>query len=212
MGDAHEMIVHDIGKVVGRHTVGFEQDAVLDVVRGDGDVAVDHVGVGGHHAEGHLLPDDELFARRRARFRLRERDVAALPVVGVDLAVPEAFEALLRAEAVVRAAALDELLGVLLVDVRALALDVGSDAAVAVGSLVVIQARRGESAVDHLLRSFHRAFAVGVLYPEDELPAAVACEKIGVKPRAQVAYVHKARGRWREPRAYRLRHDPSVSS
>ena len=118
----------------------------------------------------------------------------------------QTFQPFLRAETVIRSARFHELFGILAVYRRALALDIRSAAAVAVRPFVVIHTRRAQGAVDHLFRAFDLSFPVRILYAQDKPAAVMAREQIGVKPRAQIAYVHKSRGRGRETRPYRLFH------
>ena len=58
MGDAHEVVVHDIGKVVGGHTVGLDQNLVVQLLDIDLDVAIDNIVKARHAALGNFLADD----------------------------------------------------------------------------------------------------------------------------------------------------------
>ena len=46
VGDLHEVVVDDVGEVVGREAVGLEQHLVVDVVVREGDVAAQLVAEG----------------------------------------------------------------------------------------------------------------------------------------------------------------------
>ena len=47
VGDVHEVVVDDVGEVVGGEAVGLHEDLVVDVVVVEGDVAAEFVAEGG---------------------------------------------------------------------------------------------------------------------------------------------------------------------
>ena len=47
VGDVHEVVVDDVGEVVGGEAVGLEEDLVVDVGVVEGDVAAEFVAEGG---------------------------------------------------------------------------------------------------------------------------------------------------------------------
>lgn len=73
VADGHQVVVHDVGEVVGRQTVGLDEHVVIQRVAIHLDVAVEHV-VEGRLARGrHVLADDIRLAaamRRLASSRL----------------------------------------------------------------------------------------------------------------------------------------------
>ena len=118
------MVVDDVGEVVGRHAVALQEDLVLELFVLDRDVAVEHVEERRLTRERHLLADDVGVTVLEVLLDDLRCEVAAGTVVAAELA---GRVILVRvAEAVVGVARLDELLGVLLVEVHALALDVGA--------------------------------------------------------------------------------------
>ena len=52
------IFVHDVGKIVGRHTVRLDQDLVVQRIVLHHDVSENFIVEGGGAALGHLLPDD----------------------------------------------------------------------------------------------------------------------------------------------------------
>ena len=203
MGNAHQVVVHDVRKVVGRHTVGLDQNLVVQFPDIDLDMAVDNIVKARHAALGDLLADDIGLARGQLGGNFLGGQVAAVAVVvghfaRSALGLVHFVQALLGAETVVGLARLDKLLGVLLEHAHALALHVGADGTAHVGALVPGQAGSLERAVDDVGSALDQAALVGVLNAQDEGTAVMAGLQIGVQCGAQVADVHIARGRRRK--------------
>ena len=203
MGNAHQVVVHDVRKVVGRHTVGLDQNLVVQFPDIDLDMTVDNIVKARHAALGDLLADDIGLARGQLGGNFLGGQVAAMAVVvghftRSALGLVHFVQALLGAEAVVGLARLDKLLGVLLEHAHALALHVGADGTAHVGALVPGQAGSLERAVDDVGSALDQAALVGVLNAQDEGTAVMAGLQIGVQCGAQVADVHIARGRRRK--------------
>ena len=141
VGDVHQVVVDDVGEVVGGVAVRLEEHLVLDLLVLNGDGAEHRVLKGGGARQGHLLPDDVRRARVQQPLDLLLGQIPAVPVVAADaLLVVQGFQPLLGAEAVIGLALLHQLLGVGLVQILALALDVGAVGAAHVRALVVLQA------------------------------------------------------------------------
>ena len=199
MGDAHQVIVHNIGKVVGGHTVSLDQNLVIQLLDIDLDVAVDNIVKAGHAALGDFLADDIRLTGGQLGGNLLGGEAAAMSVIvghlaGGALRLVHFVQALLGAEAVVRLAGLDQLLGILLEHAHALALDIGADRAADVGALVPGQAGGLQRIVDNVCGTLDQTALVGVLNAQDKGAAVVARLQIGVQSRAQIAYMHIACG------------------
>ena len=130
VADGHQVIVHDVGEVVGRQTVSLDEHVVIQRVAIHLDVAVEHV-VEGRFARGrHVLADDVGLARRDAALGLLKADVVqALFVVFVGFTLglgglAVGLDLFLGAEAAVSAAFFDQLPSELGVEVAALGLDI----------------------------------------------------------------------------------------
>ena len=183
VGDPHQVVVDDVRQVVRREAVALQQDLVVDLRVVEPDLAPQQV-VDDRLARGrHREPDDAALAGRAPPRRLGPVDRAAPPVVAEVqllrlLLLAESLEPLAGAEARVGGAALDEEVGVLPVDLRALALAVGAVRAADVRTLVPAQAQPPQGVEDHRLAGEGAALAVGVLDPEDELPAVPAGEGV----------------------------------
>ena len=141
MGDVHQVVVDDVCEIVGRVAVGFQEHLILQLAVFHRDGAVYRVLKGGGAGKRHLLADDVGNALRKQAVNFLLREVAAVAVVPAEAAVlMEGIKPLLGTEAIVGLALLHQLFGVGLVQILALALHIGTEAAVAVGALVVLQA------------------------------------------------------------------------
>ena len=193
VGDAHEVVVHHVGEVVGGQAVPLQEHLVVQGLVLHGDVAKAHVVEGGGPLLGDALADDVGHSCQQ---------------IGVDLLLGE-FPAGVRrpaevaavllgigflAEAVVGRALLHQELGVLPVEVPALRLDIGPRGAANVGALVVGQAALGHGAVNHVRGALHQAALVRVLNAEDEGAVVMPGDEPGVQGGAEIAHVHVARG------------------
>ena len=106
MGDAHEVVVDDVGKVVGRQTVALQEHLIVERLVFDRNVAKACIVEGRGALLRDALADDIGFARGDARPGLFKGKTAAGIVRAVKFAaVLLAFR--LFAEAVVGVAALD---------------------------------------------------------------------------------------------------------
>ena len=212
MGNAHQVVVHHVGEVVGGHPVAFDQDLVVQLGIVHLDVAVDHIVKGGDPLGRDLLPDHIGFARRQPGGDLPGGQVAAVAVIVGHLAGGllfgvQGFHPLFGAETVVGFAGLDQLLGILFEKAHALALDIGPHRAADVGAFVPGQAGSPQRVVDDVGRAFHQAALVGILDAQDEGAAVVAGLQVGVQRGAQVAHMHVAGGRRRKAGADGIGHD-----
>ena len=199
VGNAHQVVIHNVGKVVGRHTIGLDQNLVIQLLDIDLDVAVDHIVKPGHAGLGNLLADDIRLTRSQLGGDFLGGQIAAVAVIvghfaGGALCLVHFVQALLGAEAVVGFALCHQLLGILLEHTHALALHVGADRAAHIGALVPGQASGLQRAVDDIGSALNKTALVGILNAQDEGAAVVAGLQIGVQRGAQVAHVHIARG------------------
>ena len=193
MGDAHQVIVDDVGKVVGGQTVPLQQHLIVQRAVLHSDVAEDGVMEGSGTLLRDPLPDDVGITGLHAPQRLLQRQVAA----GIGHAVKLAAVLLggaFFAEAVVCTALFHQKAGILAVGVPALGLDIGRHGAAHIGALVVGKAALSHGAVDHIGSTLHQTALVGVLDAEDERAAVAAGNEPCVQRRAQVADVHIAGG------------------
>ena len=175
MGYSHQVIVYDIGEVVGRHTVAFEQYLIVEHLVFDSDLAEYEVVERACARAVDLLSYHIRFSRVYPALGLGGGTVAA--VAGAALRHRSGFALrrfvlfLLVAEAVVGRPGSDELFRVLGVDALALALDIRTVFSARVRTFVVVETGAFECGVDHGHRVPDQPGAVGILDPEDEFAA-----------------------------------------
>ena len=200
MGDAHQVVVHNVGKVVGGHSVGLDEDLVVHLAVLDLDVAVDHIVKAGHALLGDLLADDIGLTCGQTLLDLLLGQVAAAAVVVGHLTVGallgvQCLQPLLGAEAVVGLALCHQLLSILLEHAHPLTLNVGAHRAADVRALVPQQAGLPQGVVDDIHSALNVTALVGVLNAQDEGAVLVLGHQVGVQRGAQVANMHVAGGR-----------------
>ena len=193
VGDAHEVVVDDVGEVVGGQAVPLEEDLVVQGAVLHGDVAKDGVVEGGLALLGDLLADDVRHAGVHLGLGLLGGEGAAGVVGPVELAAVGLGLGLF-AEAVIGVAQIYQALCVFAVKVPALGLDIGAHGAAHVGALVPGEAALAQGVVDDLGGPLHQPPLIGVLDAQDELAAAVAGNEPGVQGGAQIAHMHVAGG------------------
>ena len=194
MGDAHEMVVDNIGEVVGRQAVALYEHLIVQSLVLDGDVAEYLVMEGGSALVRDELTDNIRLSRGCAAVGLFAAHhaagiVRAVEIAGILLALR------LLAEAAVSMSLLDEKVGVFLVQRAALGLHIGAYGAADVGAFVMLQMALGHGLVYNVHCALYETALIGVFNAQDELAARVARYQIGVQRRAQVANVHISGGR-----------------
>ena len=106
MGNVHQVVVDDVGKIVGGVAVRLEEHLVLDLLVLDGDGAEHRVLKGGRARQGHLLADDVGRARLQQPLDLLGGQVPAVAVIAADaLLIVKGLQPLFGAEAVIVALA-----------------------------------------------------------------------------------------------------------
>ena len=203
MGNAHQVVVHNVGKVVGGHPVGLDEDLVVHLAVVHLDVAVHHIVKAGHALAGDLLADDVRLACGKALFHFLLGQFAAAAVVvshltGSALLGVQSLQALLGAEAVIRLALCHQLLGILLEHTHALALHIGAHGAADIRALVPQKAGLPQGVVDDIHSALHIAALIGILDAQDEGAILVLGHQVGVQGSTQVANVHITRRRRRK--------------
>ena len=198
MRHAHQMVVDDIGKVIGREAVRLDQDHVVKLGIFHRDVPVDIVVERRRSLERDIEADDMRNACLKLLLDLLLRQMQTVLVIAADLLAanlrPERIEPLLRAEAVIRLALFDQLLGIFLIDAlsAALGLDIRSDAAVLVRALVIFDAGILQCLVDNVYCTFDEPLLIGVLDAEHKRASRMLCDQIRIKSCAKIADMHSA--------------------
>ena len=182
MGDAHEVVVDDICKVIGRQSVTLYEHLIVKGLVLNGDIAENFVMEGGRALLGDALADDMRFTGGGTAVALLLAHAAA--------GVGDLFKACilvslaLFAEAAVGAALFDQKLGVFAVKPAALGLDIRAYGASDIRAFVVIKAALCQRAVDYIDCTLDEALLVGILDAQDKLALVVAGDEPCVQRRS----------------------------
>ena len=87
-------------------------------------------------------------------------------------------ELLLGAEAVIGMTTSDELLGIGHIELLAFGLDIGTDIAADIGTLIPVHAAAAQGIIDDLGSTFHKALLVGILDAQNEFSTHLFCVQI----------------------------------
>ena len=201
VGDAHQMVVNDICKVIRGKTVGFQKHLILELLVFDRNVAERHVVERGRALLRDALTDDKGLCGGNSRFCFGKREIPAGADVLFDLLAVRfvrGFFFRFLAEAVVCAALFAQKFCILAEEVAPLRLDIGTHGAAHIRTFIVRQAAFCHGLVDHVDRAVDQTALIGVFDAENELTAKVAGDEPGIECRSQVADMHIARGTGRK--------------
>ena len=194
--DAHQMIVHDVGKIIGGVAVGLHKNLVLQLLVFHRLLTIHLVKIRGCPGEGHFLPDDIGIPVFQVCLDLLLRKIAAVAVIPADsILIMKRPESLLGAEAVIGIVVIDQPLRIFLINLLALALNIWSVRPADVRTLVILKTRHPQRVQNHLGRAFHEPFLIRILDPENKFTPAVLCNQIGIQRRAQISDMHEPRRR-----------------
>ena len=186
MRDAHQVVVDNIGKVIGGKAVPLQKDLVVERIVGDRDVSERSVVEGRRSLKRDLLADDVRLARFRPLQGLRriQRTAGILVLFKSGLGVRTVGSLFLFcclvAEAVVSVALFDQHLRILLIGTAALGLDIRSDRSADVRTFVVLQSALLQRPVDHLCGALDLAALVRVFKTENEISSRLLCDQVGI--------------------------------
>ena len=215
LGDLHQVIVHDVGEVVGRKLVGSLPEHL--VVQGVGvhlDMSTDQVvhlhDSVGRHLEAYgpvgsllkqpldlILREGQRVAHRHPCHLIVDECLAG----GLSLSAG-LFQSLGGVESIVGVAVLDQLLGVLAIysapltlTVRSVRMALGSgldNLAVLIHTFVRNDSAPIQGLDDIFLSPRHEPVGVGILDPDDEISSALLGVEVVIKSRADSAHMQRA--------------------
>ena len=119
MGDPHQVVVDHVGEIIGGITVGLDQDQVLQLFVGDGNIPVNVVMEGGGPFCGHIKPYHIRLPGCQVGLHLFFAKTKTVLVIHHNLSPVvrhlglQGIQPLLVAEAVVGIPLLDQLFGIL---------------------------------------------------------------------------------------------------
>ena len=186
MGDPHQVIIHDVGKVIGRIAVGLDEDHVVQLLVLHRDVSVELIVERRRSGCRIILPDDVGHAGSEVRLNLLLRQMQAVLVIDGDFLpvdhLLQGLEALRRAEAVIGFALVDELPCILHVEsaLYPLGLHIRADRPAKVRRLVRNKTGLADRVVDDVHGALEFPLLVRVLDPENKIPALVLRNEVSV--------------------------------
>ena len=207
MGDLHQVVIDDVGKVIGRQFVGT---LVEDLVVEDG-------GIDFHLTTDEVIHDDIL-----ARFDEEANDVGLAGsdellglvetqaqrithlttgrgiVLEVGSSLACSLKLLLVIKSIVGLAGIEKHLHIFLIDLATLRLTIGAMIATKGDTFVKLYAEPLERLKDVFLGTRNEALAIGIFNTEQEFAAMLTGKEIVIKTGADAADVKRARRRWRK--------------
>ncbi len=183
VGDLHQVIIHHVGQVVGRHAIGLEQDLRIDLGPLDLDLAAQHVLDHTGTAFRHVHADDEGRARRftTCHFFCRQREIGRLErhVQTFGLArLAQLVQLFTGAIALEGMAGIDQLLAVPGVDVATLTLTVRAVRTADIRAFGPFDAQPAQRIEDHLLGFAGGTRLIGILDTQNELATVLTSEAL----------------------------------
>ena len=198
MGDAHEVVVHNVGKVVGRHAVGLNQDLVVQCAVLHCHISVNVVVECGSSLQRHLLANDVGNTCVQLFLNFFRREIPAVAVIHGSnvrsfLNFPHFFQTLLVTEAVICVTGFHQFFRVGLEHAHTLRLYIRSHRTADVRTFVPVQTGNPQGVIDHINGTFYITFLIGVLDPQNKIAVLFLGDQIGKQCGTQVADVHIAR-------------------
>src|SRR5579883_1860 len=177
MADIPQVIVYDVCQMVGWHAIGFEQDDVLKLAVLKDDFAAQQVVHNGLALQRHSQPDDKWIARLLVAAALFRREIAAASIIArrFDAARLLLFvhfvQTLFGTVAAIGAAALNQFMGIVLIDGFALRLVIGANRAADHRPFVGHHIEPAKPIEQRIDAFGNKALAVGVFNADKKLAA-----------------------------------------
>ena len=213
VGYLHQVVVHHVGQVVGRETVGLYNYEIVQDIGLKGYLSPDlvvkadpYVGRNPEPDYGHIriTPGPGLiFGQVPTSFVVFGRQLFA------GLLLPHLIQPGRGAVAVVGIALAQQFFGVLMVDVQPLRLEIGAKLTPDLRALVPVKLKPAKALQDRLGGPVHSAALVGVLYADNETAAVMPGEKPVEQGGAYVAHMGYPSGAGGVADSHLLGHDRS---
>ena len=186
MGDPHQMVVHHIGKIIGRIAVRFDQDHIVQLRILHRDISVDLVVEHRFAFRGVILSDHIGHTSGKLFFHLLFVQGKTMLIIDVDL-LPghgscQARQPLFVAETIISLTLFDQLFRVFQVQSAflSLALYVRPHTTVLIRPLIVDKACLFQRPVDDIHSPFHKPFLIGILNTENKISALMLGDQVGI--------------------------------
>ena len=208
MGGMHQMVINNVGKMIGRNAIRLEQDNILIVLR-QLQIALDQIGMANlvFNAARGTEPDNIAFACCQMLFNFLQRTVTVLGILAiitevllVGLLLCMHFRQLfLGTEAGIRIATLDQVFNKDMINGSTLALAIW-----AISSIVTVnrcafikgQAKILKGFQNQLHAAFYFTLFIGILNTQIKNTAGLMCQTFIHHCTEQIAQMHKSGGAW----------------
>ena len=192
MGYAHGVVVDDVCEVVGGHSVGLDEHAVVQLGAVNIDPAVDHIVKASLTALRNVLANDIAFACGKPCFNFLPGQVQTVLIVLKGLASrldlgTAGVQLLLGAEAIIGMSALDQLFGVGEIHILALTLNIGAVIASDIRAFIPVEACKLQPGINLFDSAFYIARLIGILDTENEGSVVLLGKQVGIQRRSESA-------------------------
>jgi hypothetical protein len=178
----HEMVIDYHSQMVGGNPIGLHDDRILKLGVTKGDVTANFVVDRNVALKRQFDSYRVAFAASSTLGRCAGIKPATMAIISGKIFLlprfPYSFQSLRRAEAVIGLSAVNKHLTMLMVNIEALSLDVGTIVTANFRALIPLQAKIPQAVKEpgHGLGII--SFPVGILYPQNKFPAVMAGKKI----------------------------------
>ena len=200
MGDAHKMVIHHIGKIVGRIAVRLNKNHIVQLRVRHFNLPVDLIHKSGRALSRHILTDHIGNTCLQFCFNLLLRQMKAMLIIHHNLLaghiLAQRLQTLLITEAVISLPFFNQLLGILQIDSGSLALtlNVGSYAPVLIRPFIVNQACLCQSAVNNIYCALHIALLIRILNSQHKAAILMFGNQIRIQCCSQISHMHPPGG------------------
>jgi len=172
MGNAHQMVIDDTGKIIGSHSIGADDDKIAN-----------SLGIEVHFSVDEILKNDRLSFHpeaedRAVSFRFHPGDLgfgkgtATAVITGHlsfgELFLPDSLQPFKGAEAFVDFSFLKELIRIVTIERNALGLAIRAIGSAPVGTFVPLDSQPMKIFNDSIKGGFRRSLQIRILDPKDE--------------------------------------------
>jgi hypothetical protein len=198
MGDPHQMVIDDTGKIIGSHSIGADENEIAN-----------SLGIEVHFSVDEILKNDRLSFYPKAEdravsFRFHPGDfvfgegTATAVIAGHlsfgELFLPDSLQPFRGAEALIDFSFLNELIRIVMVERKALGLAIGAIGSAPVGTFVPLDSQPMKILNDSIEGGLRRSLCIRILDPEDEGALMGSGKEVVVYGCSCISDVEKAGG------------------
>ena len=198
MGNAHQVVIDYIGKVIGWHPIGFNQNLVIQCAVFYSNISINLIMECGCAFQRHFLTDDIRYTGIQLFLYFFRREIPAVAVIhrrnpGSFLNLPHLFQPFLVTEAVISVTRLNQLFCIALEHSHPLGLYIRANRAADVRAFVPFQTSCPQGIINDINSTFHVPFLVRILNSKNEISVILLRNQISIQCSPQISDVHIAR-------------------